>query len=341
MSSYPNTPWPSDPNQGQWGGSAEPKPPVIPFRPLNLGNLFDGTFAAIRSNPRVMFAISLGVMGIVGVLSGIVSALVPETSIDQITVGTDTEFAVGMSDLYPVFSDLGLQGIVGLISAAASLLVTGMLVLSVTNAVVGINLDLKATWEALKPHFWRLVGTSLLVWLIVGVVAAVIFIVPIVLVGIIALASSGDSMWFLGFLIVLIPLGIIVTVWVSVRLYFATLVAVVEGAMPATAIRRSWTLTKGAFWRILGRMLLMSIIVAIVVGLLGGTISAVIVFGTSVLPWPVTAFLLALVSALVSGLAMPFSASYTSLMYVDERMRKENLGPVLAQALDEASNPQG
>lgn len=233
MSSYPNTPWPSDPNQGQWGGPAQPKPPVIPFHPLNLGNLFDGTFAAIRSNPRVMFAISLGVMGIVGMLSGIVSALIPETSIDQVTFGSDTEFAVGVSEFYPAVSDLGLQGIVGLISAGASLLVTGMLVLSVTNAVVGINLDLKSTWEALKPHFWRLVGTAILVWLIVGVVAAVIFIVPIALIAAVAFASSsGDSLWFLSFLLLLIPLGIAVTVWVSVRLYFATLIAVVEGATP-------------------------------------------------------------------------------------------------------------
>ena len=341
MSSYPNTPWPSEPNQGQWGGPAQPKPPVIPFHPLNLGNLFDGTFAAIRSNPRVMFAISLGVMGIVGMLSGIVSALVPETSIDQVTFGSDTEFAVGVSEFYPAVSDLGLQGIVGLISAGASLLVTGMLVLSVTNAVVGINLDLKSTWEALKPHFWRLVGTAILVWLIVGVVAAVIFIVPIALIAAVAFASSsGDSLWFLCFLLLLIPLGIAVTVWVSVRLYFATLIAVVEGATPPTALRRSWTLTKGAFWRVLGRMLLMSIIVSIVVGLLGGTISAVIMFATSVLPWAVTAFLLALVSALVSGLAMPFSASYTSLMYVDERIRKENLGPAPAQAFDASHGTQ-
>ena len=148
MSSYPNTPWPSDPNQGQWGGPAQPKPPVIPFHPLNLGNLFDGTFAAIRSNPRVMFAISLGVMGIVGMLSGIVSALVPETSIDQVTFGSDTEFAVGMSEVYPAISDLGLQGIVGLISAGASLLVTGMLVLSVMPHV---NLPAKV---GLVPHMF-------------------------------------------------------------------------------------------------------------------------------------------------------------------------------------------
>ena len=187
----------------------------------------------------------------------------------------------------------------------------------------------------------ELAGGADLFWLIVGVVAAVIFIVPIALIAAVAFASSsGDSLWFLSFLLLLIPLGIAVTVWVSVRLYFATLIAVVEGATPPTALRRSWTLTKGAFWRVLGRMLLMSIIVSIVVGLLGGTISVVIMFATSVLPWAVTAFLLALVSALVSGLAMPFSASYTSLMYVDERIRKENLGPVLAQAFDASHGTQ-
>lgn len=343
MSYQPDQPWPSDPMHQPWGGPTGPKPPVIPFRPLTLGDLFDGTFAAIRSNPQVMFTISLGVMAIVGVLSGIVTALIPEQDFTgEIVMGDDIDFYMEGVTAMPGLLGGSVQGFVGILTAAASLLITGMLVLSVTNAVVGVNLDLKATWEELKPHFWRLVGTALLVWVILGVATFVAIFVPIIIGTAMLFGFSNNAVGPLILALVLVGLiGIAAVVWLSVRLYFATIVTVVEGASPTAALGRSWTLTKGAFWRTFGRLLLMGIIVSIVVGLVGGALSIAISFAGNVMPWAITVFLLALVSNLVAALAMPFSASFTSLMYVDERIRKENLGPALQAALDAgAAGPQ-
>ena len=119
-----------------------------------------------------------------------------------------------------------------------------------------------------------------------------------------------------------------VILWLSVRLYFPTMVAVVEETSPIVALKRSWQLTSGSFWRIFGRLLLLFAamgtatgILSGVVGLIGGSIPGA--FGASL-----TVFLV----SLISGLMMPFSASYDSLMYVDARMRAEDLGPVLESA---------
>lgn len=325
-----------------WGSPPQPKPPVIPFHPLKLGDLIDGTFAAIRSNPKVMFTISLGVMGIVGIISGILSALIPFDALSSVTVGgSGTEYEFTMMDAMGAISSLGTEGVMGLVSSAASLLVTGMLVLSVTNAVVGVNLDLRATWEQLKPHFWRLIGTAILVWLSLAAIVVVTLAIPGAFSLLIFAGSNGNDWWPIALLfLITIPVMIALLVWVGTRLYFATMVAVVEGARPGTALSRSWTLTRGAFWRTFGRLILIGVIVGIAVSLLSGTISMIIAFMAGVIPWPIVAFLLSLITALVSGLAIPVSAAYGSLMYVDERIRKENLGPALQAAVDQARGAQ-
>lgn len=329
--------WQSNQPGNPWGQQNQPRPPVVAYRPLNLGDLFDGTFAAIRSNPRVMFAISLVTMGIIGILSGFLAALFPEQEITQITTGSNVDFMFEGADAFAALSNLGAQGILSIVNTAATIVVTGMLVLSVTNAVVGINLDLSNTWNQLKPHFWRLIGTAVLVWLIISAVVVVLIVVPVIVIAF-AVAAGSDSGVGVAvlFTVLAIIVAVVLAVWLSVRLYFATMVAVVEGASPTTAISRSWFLTRGSFWRTFGRLILMQVVVGIVVSLLSGAVSVVIMFMTGIVPWAVTAFLLAVTSALVAGLAMPVSASYSALMYVDERIRKENLAPALQAALDEA-----
>ena len=304
---------------------------MIPFRPLSLGELFDGTFAAIRSNPKVMFTISMGFMAIVGVIGGIIAAMTPQETVGGAITSDGYDVVFETIDVPSTFGFTGLHGILGLITAGVSLVVTGMLVLSVTNAVVGANLDLAATWAETKPRFWRLIGTALLVWLILMGLSFLALVLPLMLTGLFASGFSA-SRAVLGPLL-LVPIGLAIVAWMSVRLYFATMVTVVEGVSPTQAISRSWALSQGAFWRILGRLILVGLIVSIVVGLVSGGLSALIMLGDNVWPWGLTAFLLALVSSLANGLAMPFSAAYGSLMYVDERIRKENLAPELARAL--------
>lgn len=319
-------------NQGPY--ATEPKPPVVPFRPLNIGDLFEGTFAAIRSNPKVMFTFSLVTMAIVGVIAGIANAFVFE-NLPAWADGFDpTALDPGASPMMTL-PTLSLQLIVSVLQSAAAMLITGMLVLSVTNAVVGLNNDTTSTWQQLRPRFWNLVGTTLLVGLIIGAIAT-IGVIGIVVVVVAISSAVGDSGLFLGILVlVLVPVFIAAIIWLSVRLYFATMCTVVEDVSPTQALGRSWQLTKGAFWRVLGRVALMILVVGAASSILSGAVTTVVLGLLSFLdaPWLI-GLVSTLLGALVSGLVQPVTAAFSSLMYIDERVRKEDLAPRLQAALD-------
>lgn len=117
----------------------------------------------------------------------------------------------------------------------------------------------------------------------------------------------------LGFVLLIVP-GIIVLV----RLAFAPVALVVEGHRGSGALRRSWRLTKGFFWRTLGTLLLSGLIVGIVSGILSipGEM-AVQALGPDA--WPISA----LVTALATVLLTPFGTVVIVLLYFDLRIRKE------------------
>ncbi len=328
--------WPSQyPAQGPWS----PPPPVIPFRPLTVGELFEGTFAAVRANPKVMFTISVSVMLIIGLVGAIMNGIVfsQAGSLDFFSTSGlnpfyfEAEYDFGLSGFAGI-----LQLLFGLAEAGAGLLVSGMLVLAVTNAVVANNMDLSSTWQQLRPRFGRLILTAILIWLIITALVIAAFLLMLIPIGA-ALSSSvsGNSnpgAWvvlaFLGFLAII---GVVV--WIAIRLFFATMVVVVEDTSPGHAIARSWRLTNGAFWRCFGRLLLVGIVMGVVMSVLGGALAALTSLIMAFAPLWVSMSVTTLLVTALAGVAHPISAAYTALMYIDERIRKENLSPALQSAL--------
>lgn len=291
------------------------KPPIIPFSPIDVGQLVDGTVKAVLTNAKVMFTISLVTMAVLGLIAAAFSLATGgsvETSLD----GTGATFKVEDASGWAA----ALEFLVDLIPPLASVLVAGALVLTVTNAVIGRKLTLSETLNLLKSRAWKLLGTAVLTGIVVFGAAAIL------LLGYSVVERVLPDNFLLTILMLLYILAVpAVILWLSVRLYFPTMVAVVEETSPVLALKRSWQLTSGSFWRIFGRLLLLFAamgtatgILSGVVGLIGGSIPGA--FGASL-----TVFLVSLISELM----MPFSASYDSLMYVDARMRAEDLGPVL------------
>jgi hypothetical protein len=151
-----------------------------------------------------------------------------------------------------------------------------------------------------------------------------------------ALRRSRSILWItiltalatlLGFILLIIP-GIIVLV----RLTVAPAALVVEGHRGSSALRRSWRLTKGFFWRTLGTLLLSGVIAAIVSGIISipGEL-AVQAMGPDA--WPVSA----LVSMLATVLVTPFGMLVVVLLYFDLRIRKEGFDiEVMARELASA-----
>lgn len=117
----------------------------------------------------------------------------------------------------------------------------------------------------------------------------------------------------LGFVLLIIP-GIIALV----RLTFAPVALVVEGHRGPAALRRSWRLTKGFFWRTLGTLLLSGLIVGIVSAIIGipGEL-ALQALGPDA--WPISG----LINMLATVLMTPFGMLVIVLLYFDLRIRKE------------------
>ncbi|WP_312347712.1 glycerophosphoryl diester phosphodiesterase membrane domain-containing protein, partial [Actinomyces sp.] len=329
----PDQPGQFPPYAASWAPS--PQPGVIPLRPLQLGDLFDGTFRAIRSNPAVMFGFSVALLAVLSLISAGIQAAFSSSFysiIDdpQAALEDDlTNTASGLASL--LVSNLGTS----VLTMLATAILSGILALTVSDAVLGRVTALGDAWSRVRPRLWPLIGTSVLMALIQTVAVVVVmalFAIPLI----IAFSSNSDP----GAVTVLplllgIPVALAVMLFLTVRLLFAPMTVVLEDLGPVAALKRSWALSRGGFWRICGRLLLIGLITAVASGIVGGAVGilgSLFIFITSpAVGVAVTAFL----TGTASGLVVPIAAAFETLMYVDERMRRENLAPVLARAAQE------
>ena len=144
-------------------------------------------------------------------------------------------------------------------------------------------------------------------------------------------------MWWLSALafFAIIPIFILMYFF-QIKLLFAPMCAVLEEIGPVASLKRSWSLVKGEFWPTLGRFLLMNLVIGFiggflgfVIGLIGGLVTVVVTSNpTSPIGLAISMFFV----MLGSGLLLPFSAAFETLIYTDLRIRKENFAAVLAQA---------
>lgn len=126
----------------------------------------------------------------------------------------------------------------------------------------------------------------------------------------------GAMMWA-GFLLLLLP-----GLWLAVRGIMSSIVVVLEGRKNMDAIKRSFALTKGQAWRILG-LTLLPLLLATVAMFLFLTVVAVIVALTlpdlAALRWQIEAAVDVLAQVVVS----PVLGITAVLLYYDQRVRRE------------------
>jgi len=353
------TPWGSEPRYGQYARGGEPgygmaplpsappiayasKPGIIPLRPLRLGEIFDGAFGAVRANPAVMLGLSALVIGaatLIGVALGqllaraIGPALNPlfnDAELNQVlndfNIGTGLDGTLNAGfDLANTTSQLfGHSFGTGLTMLIASPILAGLLTLSVSQSVIGNKLSIGEVWGRVAPR----IG-ALLAWTFLSAIVlfAAIFLAILLIVVISAAVASFSE----GFAVLLgLGLGLalaLVLIWISVKLLFVPVAIVLENASVGEAIRRSWRLSAGEFWRIFGIYLLAQILVGLVASLVTtpiGFLSGLVGAGGA---WVVTTIITSIISTLITSI---FMAGVISLLYIDARMRREGLGETLA-----------
>ena len=333
---------------GQSNGAANfyvYKPGIIPLRPLSIGDIYQGAFAAIKTNARTMFGFTAALLGVVLVISiginyAIINLVLPNY------LSPSSPYAAVFTSLSGSFSQLGGS----LLQVLATVLLSGLIVVAVSRSVLGRVASSKEVWERTKSKFLPLIGLNIITSIISGLMMIIGIVVFFVLLASVASTAKTDREFLqdLGVslvgLLILMVISALVSSYLSIKFSVASPAMVLENLGVFAAIGRSWSLTRGNFWRLFGINILTAIITSMVAGIFGGIAGALgaifVVVGSSspedVLASLNTTYILTMVmSTIAQLLILPFTSSVNALLYIDLRMRKEGLDVELRNAVAE------
>jgi hypothetical protein len=311
-----------------------PKPGVIPLRPLGIGEILDGAISTIRAKPRLM----LGLSAVVAVLTQLVT--VPITwvllhdsgdeafSFDPNSTGAEDDVAFTASSTIATVTQVG-------VTLVATLLLTGMLTVVLSRAVLGQDIDARHAWDQARPRLLALVGVTVLVFLIeIGVIG--LLLGPGI---VLALAGAPAVAIAVAFVV-----GVPLTLWALPYLYVSFALApaavMLEKQPVIASLTRSRRLVKGAWWRTFGILLLVNIIASVVGGIFNTIFlvaslvaSGLLSGGENFNPYELVPLIITGIGSIVAAaITWPFTAVASALIYVDRRMRREGLDIELARA---------
>ncbi len=310
-----------------------PKPGIIPLRPLGVGEILDGAISSIRSQPKIM----LGLSAVVAVASQLVTVpltwlLLKDTGDTALSVSQPATPGEQIAFTASALSATLTQVVVTLIAA---LLLTGILTVVVSRAVLGERISTGAAWAKARPRIPALLAVTGLVLLIeLGVLA--VALAP----GLVLAAVSAPTVAVVVVLVIGLPIGLAAAIYLYVAFALAPAAIVLERRRVRQSLRRSRELVTGAWWRTFGILALVNIIAQFLAGILAipfTVVSLLVTFlvgdGGVINPYAILPLLVTSVGTIVaSALTWPFTAAATALLYVDRRMRREALDLELARA---------
>jgi hypothetical protein len=328
------------PGYGRPGGwTVAPAPGGIPLRPLALGDILNGAVTSARRNPAATFGLAAIVMTIYGIVYAIFQAIYRS----QLTSFTSTQQALKngqtltqqqlntmMSSVFGVI--LPALAVTILLSLLLTAALTGMLSGVIGRGVLGRKVSLAQAWRG--GRVGPVIGTSFLLLLIGICVPLPVVVIAIVL----TLLHLGPVAGLIGVLggIASVVFGL----FLLIRLSMTLPALVLERISPWSAIKRSFELSRGSWWRLFGILLLTEIIVfvaslvlsipfTIIGSVLGGSAG---LFSASAKVSLASLIVGAIGGILASTVTAPVKAGVTVLLYTDLRMRREGLDLALRTA---------
>lgn len=302
---------------GNWheappGGWNDPRSSAGRLRPMTIADVLDGMFRMFLAHWRT-YVLALG-----AVLLPLDFLLALLGSLAGANVGLFEQFAD------PTTAQAAFQNGPELVALITYLAIAALSAVFVTPFVTGVACRIAAhafgggdpqplsVLRETLPRYWALVGVMLLLGLMgLGVVAA-----PAALLAAGVVTQATGLAVFGG---ILLFAAVLVLTWLVTRLQLAFAVIVVERVGPVTALRRSWQLVRGRWWRVFGTMLL--------AGLVSGIVAQVASFPFA-LPGQLFGAALGVVfltiGTVISGIiTTPLSANAQTLLYFDGRIRNE------------------
>jgi hypothetical protein len=302
-------------------------PGVIPLRPLSLTEIYNGAVAALRSNPKAVLGFSVVVLGLGALLQ--VALLAPALRwalrisglFSSVADAPDSKSTISMADFLAEAP----------VSAVTATLIAGFVMPVLARALVSAS---AAGPRQPAAHVWREVrGRGLALFglsFVVPLAQMLIVLAPVA--GVLLLAAAGLALPAAVLLLIFAMLAFLPLAYVAgVFLSLSAPAMMSERLSVFAACRRSARVVWRGFWKILGVGLLTKLVTA-VVGLslsLPFTIAAEVLAspGRQESVWVVV--LATLGQLLAQTILVPFTASVTGLLYVDQRMRQEAYDLVL------------
>ena len=305
------------------------KPGVVALRPLALGDFFDGAFKTIRGNPAAMVGLAALVTTVFMVLPTVLTLLLAAAG--HLTFDLRPSPASGEVSALDSAATSLMSGLGSLFGVFATVVLNGMLVHVVAEAVLGRRTSIGEAWRATRGRMPRLVGLTLL-----DVLMWTLLVAAPVLLAVLAGARAGVGAGFLvGVPLVLVALAC--GLFLQVRFFqLAAPALVLERTGVRTALRRAGQLSRGQWWRLFGILLLTGLVVGVVGQVVAVPLALAGAAGPALFPGTAGALVMVLSSylahILVGAVTTPFTSAVTALQYVDQRIRKEGLDVELIAA---------
>ncbi|MFF6775132.1 oxidoreductase [Streptomyces sp. NPDC012637] len=334
-----------------------PKPGVIPLAPLGLGDILTGAFTTYGRYWKSLVGMALvAYAGAAVVAAGAFLA-------GWLAVGDDLDRLADMpaaqspdfDDVRPLIVAFALAWLVAMAGwIVSSGLVSAAVPAVLQEAVLGRPLGFGAVWRRAWSRVGSVIGSVFLSTLAAVLPMVLVFVgFVLVFVGMIAgIAAaergSGDDgaglalTGLLFFLLTFVTMPLVVWLWVKFSL--ATTAAVIEHQGPLGSLRRSSALVRGSWWRVFGITALVGLMVGVVSLVIQQIISFAGMFPLSVYSTGEDAtprdvigvfggitLLLTAAQLVTQAVFAPILPLVSGLLYVDQRIRRENLAPLLAQ----------
>jgi hypothetical protein len=313
------------PTAGNWSNRG---PGIVPLRPLAIGEIFDGAIRAIRSNPRTMVGFSAIVIALLTLLATLPQAFVLSSLVNSPLLDPEGSSNVEVSDVAELLRAGGLSVVVNALQfVLATTIVSGLLIVAVDNAVRGQSLNPAQLWTRCRPRLFGVLGLACLVVLTLPLIMLVTMLPGLIVVFLPSGTVAGA---------ILLLIGALAGFAGFMAVYFgfwavAAPALLLENLGVFAALRRSFRLVRGSFWRVFGIGLLTAVITyfirqvfVIPFSLIGGLVSVTQDsdgFGASLVQ-----LLIGDIGTVLAGAVLyPFTAGVTALLYLDLRMRREGL----------------
>ncbi|GAA1820786.1 hypothetical protein [Nesterenkonia flava] len=304
---------------------------IYPVRRLAQDEVFGAAFAAIRHSPRAVLGVPF-LAGLVNfLLFMVLLAIFPSQSLlrfmsDPVSMEDSEMLMAALGDLWVLLLSTVSTTLGTLLLTMAMALVS----IPVLRSAYGLPTTLGQTLKLRAGQLGWLLLNVVLIAMLVSTVAGIALMLGLV----IALVT-----FFIG-LIVVIPALLLLLCWASAAVVFAPIVVVVERKNAFLALARSWQLNRGLWWRNMGMVALLYLMVFLFVmiaslpaGVLMGMGEGMGWLDPQASSWLTIVLVLAqLYDAVLMALSVGLVGAIITAMYLNCRIRQEALDVVLHTA---------